>query len=156
VNGLFDAYGDKAKRGRTDHGDEYDTLQFVLKTNDQKWLVNCLSTAPESARSEEFNIPEKGVAIARIDEVGDEQEEFQYNFRDGVVRRMDLGKPGVFMDDEDLDAAVQTAVEAVSDAAAGEDLERAMGYYDQPIGSAELDGVKALLSSGELTPVDRS
>lgn len=127
---------------------------FDLLNSDQRWVVHVLPADEHEVRAPEHNYPDKALSLEFIDMFGDAQEEYLYELRDDVVRRKDLGAPGGddFSNEADYQATLNAALEAAGTAQKGEDLERSMGLYDQPIGTAELTGLQVLILSGQLKP----
>jgi hypothetical protein len=127
---------------------------FDLLNSEQRWVVHVLPADEQGVRAPEHSYPDKALSLEFVDMFGDAQEEYLYELRDDVVRRKDLGAPGGddFLNEADYQAALNVGIEAADTAQKGEELERSMGLYDQPIGAAELTGLQVLVLSGQLKP----
>jgi hypothetical protein len=98
-------------------------------------------------------VPDSALSIECIDDLGNQKEEFLYQLKAGVVRRIDLDPPegDTYLDDESYEAAKAAALASTEESDAGQELEEALGLYDAPIDTAELEGLSDLLLTGEFT-----
>jgi hypothetical protein len=102
------------------------------------------------------NIPESSIGIELIDSNANYRTEYQYRMLNGVVVRSDyedmhllddaVDAPEAEMSDRDLgEMLLSKSFEGLDN----EELERDMGLNDQPIGMAELNGLKDFVTSAK-------